>query len=93
MRLVNIPHHRASTALDTRVNDGSVKVVVVDPRTESRDEWWEVCSLYIGEHMFSEPDDLRLMVGRALITAIYQARDVGYRQAQADIRQALGLQS
>jgi hypothetical protein len=92
-KLTNIPHSRDKTELDVRIKDGSIKVVVVDPKPEKRDEWYGVCDLYIGDHLFEKPEDLRMMVGRALITAIYQARDVGYRQAQRDIRYALGLSS
>lgn len=93
--LTNVPHHKDRTELDVRVKDGTVKVVAIDPkdRGSNPDNWWGVGDIYIGDHMF-EPkmqDSLREMIGRALVSAIYRARDIGYRQAQNDIRDALGI--
>jgi hypothetical protein len=94
-QLTNVPHHRDSAELDVRVKDGNVRVVAIAPKDRdlNPDNWWGVGDLYIGDHMFKPEmqDHLRMMVGRALISAIYQARDIGYRQAQRDIRDALGL--
>jgi hypothetical protein len=93
MQLTNIPHPKDRTELDVVVKDNSVKVVVIDPKDRGTDKWWGVGDVYIGDHMFKPDmqDQLRVMVGRAIVSAIYQARDVGYRQAQRDIRNALGV--
>lgn len=93
--LTNVPHHKDRAELDVRVKDGTVKVVAIDPKDRdlNPDNWWGVGDIYIGDHMF-EPgkrDDLRMMVGRALAAVIYRARDIGYRQAQNDIKDALGV--
>ena len=93
MQLTNIPHHKDRSELDVVVKEGSVKVVAIDPKDRGTDKWWGVGDIYIGDHMF-KPDmqeHLRVMVGRAIASAICQARDVGYRQAQRDIRNALGV--
>ena len=93
--LTNVPHHKDRTELDVRVKGGTVKVVAIDPKDRdlNPDNWWGVGDMYIGDHMFKPEmqDSLREMVGRALVAAIYRARDIGYRQAQNDIRDALGI--
>lgn len=93
-KLVNVPHAKDKRAhLLASVEKETVYIKVTDPETAPPFNAISVCDLYIGDHMF-EPynrDALRQMVGRALITAIENARDVGYRQAQADIRDALGV--
>lgn len=92
--VVNIPHADNKRAeLTASVDSGHAKVTVVDPKIEPPYNFCGVCDLYIGEHMF-EPDkrdDLRMMVARALVTAIEKGRDAGYSQAQANIRAALGI--
>lgn len=93
-RIVNVPHASNKRAeLQTSVEGQTVYVRVVDPQGESPYNSSGVCDMFIGDHMF-EPDkreSLRRMVGQAIITAIENAREVGYRQAQADIRSALGV--
>lgn len=92
--VVNIPHASNKRAeLTAFAEDGHAKVKVVDPGIEPPYNACGVCDMFIGDHMF-EPDkrdDLRMMVARALVTAIEKGRDAGYRQAQADIRNALGV--
>lgn len=93
-RIVNIPHASNKRALlVASVENETVYVKVVDPQKEEPFNACGVCDMFIGDHMF-EPDkrdSLREMVGRAIISAIENAREVGYRQAQADIRGALGI--
>lgn len=92
--VVNIPHagnkHAELTAL---VENNHAKVKVVNLTKSPPYNSCDVCGLYIGDHMF-EPnnrDDLRMMVGRAIVTALEKGRDAGYRQAQQDIQAALGV--
>ena len=93
--LTNVPHHKDRTELDVRVKDGTVRVVAIDPKDRelNPDNWWGVGDVYIGDHMFKPEmqNSLREMVGRHLVAAIYRARDIGYRQAQNDICNALGV--
>ena len=93
-RIVNVPRANDDRAqLVEVVENQTVCIKVIDPKTAAPFNATGVCDMYIGDHMF-EPtmrDDLRHMVGKALITAIESAREVGYRQAQADIRKALGV--
>jgi hypothetical protein len=51
----------------------------------------DVCAMYIGDHMFERRDQLRGMIAMALADCIRQGRDIGYRQAQADMRRAMGM--
>lgn len=48
-------------------------------------------SVLVGDHMFSNPEALRQMYASDLVTAIQLARDAGYEQARAEIREALGV--
>lgn len=93
-RIVNVPHASNKRAqLTPSVEKETAYVKVIDPMTAPPFNASGVCDMFIGDHMF-EPNmrnDLRMMVARALVTAIEQARDVGYRQAQADIRAAIGI--
>lgn len=93
-RLVNIPHSKNKRAdLKASVEDQTVYIKVVDPEGEAPYNSCGVGDMFIGDHMF-EPDKrdaLRLMVGGALVRAIEAAREIGYRQAQSDIRDALGI--
>jgi hypothetical protein len=93
--LTNIPHPKSRTELDVRIEGGTVMVVAIDPEDRERnpDKWVRVGDIYIGDHMFDPKlrDTLREVVGRALVSTIERARDVGYRQAQADIRKALNV--
>lgn len=71
----------------------TVYVKVVDDKGDPPYNTCGVCDMFIGDHMF-EPDKrdyLRQMVGDAIVRAIHAGRDVGYKQAQADIRSALGV--
>ena len=93
-RLVNVPPASNKRAqLTPSVENETVYVKVIDPKIAPPFNSISVCDMYIGDHMFNADmrDALRMMVGQALVTAIEHARDIGYRQAQADIRQALGV--
>lgn len=82
-RIVNVPHANNKRAeLQASVEDQTVYVRAVDPKGESPYNSSSVCDMFIGDHMF-EPEKregLRLMVGKAIITAIENAREVGYRR-------------
>lgn len=96
MHVVNVPNiddKRASLHASVSDNHAVVRAVIkdMDPPFNAS----TVCELYIGDHMF-EPgkrDDLRRMVAEALVSAICHGRLVGYKMAQSNIRQALGVQS
>lgn len=91
--LTNIPHAKANAEIVARVDGAHVKLVCVDKG--HRDDPMRssgIGDLYIGDHMFERPDDLRAMVGQALVFAIEKGRAVGYAQAQGDIRDALGIE-
>jgi len=93
-KIMNVPHAKNDRAQLTASVDGqTVHIRVVDPKGEPPYNSCGVGDMFIGDHMF-EPDKrdaLRMMVGEALIRAIDAARAVGYRQAQTDIRAALGI--
>jgi hypothetical protein len=93
-RLVNVPHANNKRAqLTPSVEQQTVYIKVIDPQTAPPFNASLVCDMFIGDHMFTPEmrNDLRMMVGRALVTAIEHARDIGYRQAQSEIRDALGI--
>lgn len=93
--VVNIPHADNERAiLEASVDNDHAKVRVVDPKREPPYNSSGVCDLYIGDHMFEadKRDDLRMMVARALVTALEKGRNAGYAYARADIRAALGVQ-
>jgi hypothetical protein len=89
--LTNIPHHKARAEVDSRVEGESVRLVAYDRQAPEGFQDLTMDTMFIGDHMLSKPQALREMVGRALVHAVIRARDVGYRQAQADIRDALGI--
>lgn len=95
-RIVNVPHAKNKRAeLVASVENQTAYVKVIDPQTAPPFNACRVCDLFIGDHMF-EPvmrNDLRMMVAKAIISAIEAGRDVGYRQAQADVRGALGIET
>lgn len=93
-RVVNVPHASNKRAqLTPSVENETVYIKIIDPQTAPPFNATGVCDMFIGDHMFTADmrDALRMMVGRALVTAIEQGRDAGYSQAQADIRKALGV--
>jgi hypothetical protein len=93
-RVVNIPHHKNDVLeLVASVENQTAHVKVVSKKVSPPYNLSGVCDLYIGDHMFEDDkrDALRLMVANAMITCIRAAREVGYLQAQADIRKALGM--
>lgn len=90
-RLVNIPHKDSRVEVDSKVEGETVKLFASDKQASEGFRELTMDTLYIGDHMFDKPEALREMVGRALVHAVTRARDVGYMQAQADIRDALGI--
>lgn len=94
--LMNVPHAGNKRAqLTPSIENQTIHIRVIDPQTAPPFTSCGVGDLYIGDHLFDadDRDGIRMIVGRALITAIEKARDIGYRQAQADIRNALGISS
>ncbi len=93
-RIVNVPRaadKRVRLEASTDGQSAMVRVVELDrePPYNSCGVW----DVYIGDHMFEadKRDDLRKMVAEAVANAITNGRDIGYLQAQADIRAALGV--
>lgn len=88
-----------------RLADKGVEIVVKVELGGNDIEVWKVpknvlescysarmASIFLGDHMLTAANlpALRQMIGRELASAVTQGRDIGYRQAQADIRAALG---
>ena len=93
-QVVNIPHAKDDRAqLAPEVDGAAVKIVVIDPKMAPPYNKTRVCDLYIGDHMFQPAmqGSLREMVAKAIISGIEAGRRAGYAQAQADIRDALGV--
>lgn len=94
MHVTNIPHAANKRAqLTPSAAQDHAKVCVIDPKAPPMYNSCGVCDLYIGPHMFKPEnhDHLRLMVAGALVSAIEAGRAAGYKQAQADMRAALGV--
>jgi hypothetical protein len=91
--LVNVPHKNDRAEIDSRVDGQTVMIVAVDRNFRAENKPFgelRMDDLYIGDHMLENPQALREMIGRAMVHAIIRARDIGYAQAQADIRKAIG---
>lgn len=95
--IVNIPHEKSKEHLVWRVSvEGQQIAVSYFNNSKPLEEYkptTKVCSLFVSDHMF-EPknqEHLRRMIGEEIIRAIEAGRKVGYMQAQADIRAALGV--
>lgn len=89
--LTNIPHKDSHVCIESRVDGQTVRLFAFDNKAKEGFRELGMDDFSIGDHMLSKPQELREMIGRALVHAITRARDVGYRQAQADIRHALGV--
>lgn len=92
--MVNVPHAKNKRAqLTPIVENEMVYVKVIDHEMAPPFNATSVCDMFIGDHMFEADmrEALRMMVGQALVFAIERARDIGYRQAQSDIQDALGV--
>jgi hypothetical protein len=89
--LTNIPHHKDRREVDSRVDGETVRLIAFDRQAPEGFQELGMDTLFVGDHMLDKPEALREMIGRALVHVVIRARDVGYRQAQADIRDALGV--
>ena len=90
-QLTNIPPK--SSKLEIRpVVDGQNILIVCAERNAAPGDHLVMTSTYVGDHMMEKPELLREMYGHDLAAVIRFARDIGYRQAQADMRAALGLE-
>lgn len=94
--LTNVPRASQKTLQIRGEVDGEmVRVVCVQERTPygaACEHSSDMCSTYVGAHMF-EPQNhalLRKMFADSLASAIRMARDVGYRQAMAELRELIG---
>lgn len=89
--LTNIPHHKDRREVECRVDGETVRLIAHDKQAVDGFRELGMDTLFVGDHMLAKPEALRQMIGSALVHAVIRARDVGYRQAQADIRDALGV--
>jgi hypothetical protein len=89
--IVNIPHHKDRRQIGCRVDGETVRLVAVDRTAPEGFQELGMDTMYVGDHMLTKPEGLREMIGLALVHAVIRGREVGYRQAQADIREALGV--
>lgn len=91
MSLTNVPtKNQRNFEMQVEVRDNNIYL-------------WSVCksdlgrskmeTFYVGDHMLLADNHKHLleMLGREMIHLIESARDIGYRQAQVDIKMALGL--
>lgn len=89
--LVNVPPACAKEIkIRAIVEDETIKIVRAK-KSATENDWLGMGDFFVGDHMLARPDDLRQMIGRELVSAIIMARDAGYAQAQAEIRDALGI--
>lgn len=92
--IVNVPNaSETNINLEVDVQHMTVFIKAVDKNRLTDYNSSVVCRIFVGDHMFQEEnrEDMRKMIGREIASAIIQARDIGYRQAQWDIRAALGI--
>ncbi len=91
--VTNIPP-KANKSVELRgfVEGDRVMVVSIEHAlpAESRD-WAQVCEMSIDQHHLDRPEVLRRMVADSLASVVRLARDAGYKQAQHEIRLALGM--
>ena len=92
--------HKNDYIMYTEVKDTHIHVVVDKTDVNKRTEYSKVviASFYIGEHMIEDPKfsgenhkNLRKMIGDFFLKAYRDGSVAGYRMAQSDIRQALGI--
>jgi hypothetical protein len=88
--LTNVPTAASKVEIRTVVDGENVMIVSASKYAEP-DDYLVMTSTFIGNHMMAKPDDLRRMYASDLAIAIALARDAGYHQAKAEIRDALGI--
>lgn len=87
--LINVPHaDDKNKRLEVAIEGETICVWCVDKTQESPYDRVKVCDLYVGEHMFAfdRQYELRLMIGRSIVSAIEQARDRGYDNMYGECR-------
>lgn len=90
-RLTNVPRANSGLEIKPHVEGETIYVLCGAKDSEWRDgKAVAMTDTYVGDHMFSKPDELRRMYANDLATAIRMARDVGYAQAMSDIRNLIG---
>ena len=87
-KLVNVPTARSEDAGHATIN-GQVDREQVKVVCEDRHGSYVMMDTYVGDHMFERPDDLRQMYANDLANTIRLARDAGYRQAFAELRELI----
>lgn len=92
--LTNVPRAADKDRDIQVVVDGSdIRIVNAPARYVDALDTSTMTTIHLGDHMLlaERYDDLRNMIGRDIATAIRMGRDAGYRHAQMEIRDALGL--
>lgn len=89
-QLTNVPTEASGLEIRAIV-DGENISVVCSKRNAAHNDYLRMTSTFVGDHMLSKPADLRGMYANDLATAIRLARDIGYQQAKAEIRDVLGI--
>lgn len=94
-RVTNVPVRDPKRTMVVEVDGiGNIKIwnaCAKDPK--NKEQWWGITNEYVSEHMF-EPKNrlfLRETYGHNLIYMLEKGIDIGYAQAQYDIRTALGI--
>ncbi|WP_454627817.1 hypothetical protein [Bradyrhizobium cenepequi] len=91
MSLTNVPR-KADRGVEMRVEVAGNDIVLWNVN-KSDDRGSKMETIYVGSHMLMADNQTQLleMLGREMLHLIVAARDAGYKQAQQDIKQALGL--
>jgi hypothetical protein len=84
--VVNVPTAASKLEMRPIIDGENISIVCSEPGSN---DYVAITSTFVGNHMFSRPEDLRRMYANDLIAVIRMARDIGYHQAKADIRAVL----
>lgn len=88
----NIPHEgNKDFTIEKCVEGSSVYIVASHKGSEWRKGAVQITSLLVSDHLLAKPDVLRNYIGDAICAALRQGRRAGYRQAQRDIRDSMGI--
>lgn len=93
--LTNAPHRKHDKLHIVGVVKGE-NIHIICTTNQNLKEWPDghsvsMTSTFVGDHMLSKPEALRQMYANDLATVIRLARDAGYEQARAEIREVLGI--
>lgn len=93
-RLVNVPEKNSKVEIRGEVEGETIYIVAAQPGAKWRDgRAAMMASTEIGDHLLAQPEVLRRRVADDLAFAIREARDAGYAQAMADVRQLIGAKA